>query len=183
MQATDFILVDENLKSSDVVKLTNEIEKIDGVSLAVGYKDYVGGEIPSDVIPDDIRSLFVSGGRQLIIVNSEYIPASDEQNAQLEKIDGIVKKYDANALITGEAPMNKDLVTIAGVDFKNVDTASIIAVFIIIALIFRSVALPVILVAAIESAVMKGQGLWNTLRSSTQYLKESQPFPWIAPQT
>lgn len=159
MQATDFILVDENLKSSDVVKLTNEIEKIDGVSLAVGYKDYVGGEIPSDVIPDDIRSLFVSGGRQLIIVNSEYIPASDEQNAQLEKIDGIVKKYDANALITGEAPMNKDLVTIAGVDFKNVDTASIIAVFIIIALIFRSVALPVILVAAIESAVMINMGI------------------------
>ncbi|MGI5978104.1 MAG: efflux RND transporter permease subunit [Oscillospiraceae bacterium] len=159
MQATDFILVDENLKSSDIVKLTNEIEALDGVTLAVGYKDYVGGGIPSDVLPDNIKNLFVSGGRQLLIVNSEYIPASDEQNAQLEQIGNIVKKYDPNALITGEAPMNKDLVTIAGIDFKNVDTASIVAVFIIIALIFRSVSLPVILVATIESAVMINMGI------------------------
>ena len=139
--------------------MTNELEALDGVTLAVGYKDYVGGEIPSDVIPDDIRSLFVSGGRQLIIVNSEYIPASDEQNEQLTKIDNIVKKYDENALITGEAPMSKDLVTIAGIDFKNVDTASIIAVFVIIAIIFRSVSLPIILVLAIESAVMINMGI------------------------
>ncbi len=159
MQATDFILVDENLKSSDVVKMTSELESLDGVTLAVGYKDYVGGEIPSDVIPDDIKSLFVSGGRQLIIVNSEYIPASDEQNEQLTKIDNIVKKYDEKALITGEAPMNKDLVTIADVDFKNVDTASILAVFVIIAIIFRSVSLPIILVLAIESAVMINMGI------------------------
>lgn len=159
MQATDFILVDENLRSGDVVKMTDELKALDGVTLAVGYKDYVGSEIPADVIPDDIRNLFVSGGRQLVIVNSQYIPASDEQNAQLDKIGAIVKKYDANALITGEAPMNKDLVTIAGNDFKHVDTASILAVFLIIALIFRSVSLPVLLVLAIESAVMINMGI------------------------
>lgn len=159
MQATDFILVDENLRSGDVVKMTDELKALDGVTLAAGYKDYVGSEIPADVIPDDIRNLFVSGGRQLVIVNSQYIPASDKQNAQLDKIGAIVKKYDANALITGEAPMNKDLVTIAGNDFKHVDTASILAVFLIIALIFRSVSLPVLLVLAIESAVMINMGI------------------------
>ena len=159
MTATDFILIDESLKSSDVVKMTNEIKQLEGVSLAAGYKDYVGGEVPADIIPDDIKSIFVSGGKQLVVVNSEYEPATDEQNAQLTEIDKIVKSYDKNALITGEAPMNKDLISIASTDFENVNLASIIAVFVIIALVFRSISLPIILVLAIEGAVEINMGI------------------------
>lgn len=159
MTATDFILVDENLSSSDVVSMTNALKKLEGISLVAGYKDYVGGEIPSDIIPDDIKSIFVSGGKQLIIANSEYEPATDEQNAQLTEIDKIVKSYDQNALITGEGPMNKDLVNIAATDFEKVNVASIIAVFVIIALVFRSISLPLILVLAIEGAVEINMGI------------------------
>ncbi|NLH00567.1 MAG: MMPL family transporter [Clostridiales bacterium] len=159
MTATYFILVDENLKSSDVVKMTKEIEQIKGVSLAAGYRDYIGGEIPADIIPDNIRSIFVANGKQLIIVNSEYEPATDEQNAQLAEIEKIVKSYDEDALITGEAPMNKDLVNIAATDFENVNFASIIAVFVIIACVFRSISLPIILVLAIEGAVEINMGI------------------------
>jgi predicted RND superfamily exporter protein len=159
MTATDFILVDENLSSTEVKEMTDKIKALDGITLAASYKDYVGDSIPSDILPDDIKSLLVNNGRQLIVANSTYETASKEQDSQLDKIDDIVKSYDENALITGEAPMTKDLVTVADRDFKSVNYASIIAVFIIIAVIFKSVSIPIILVAGIEAAVMINMGI------------------------
>lgn len=159
MTATDFILVDENIPSNEICKMTDEIKALDGITLAAGYKDYVGGEIPSDVIPDNIKNLFVSGGKQLIIVNSEYEPATDEQENQISQISTIIKSYDKDALLTGEAPMTQDLVTIAATDFKNVNIASIVAVFLIILIVFRSISIPVILVLAIEAAVTINMGI------------------------
>jgi len=159
MTATDFILVDENISSNSICKMTDEIKALDGISLVAGYKDYVGGEIPTDVIPDNIKSLFASGGKQMIIVNSQYEPATNEQADQLTKMGAIVKSYDKDALITGEAPMTQDLVTVAAKDFKSVNIASIVAVFLIIMIVFRSISIPVILVLAIEAAVTINMGI------------------------
>ena len=119
----------------------------------------MGDGIPSDFIPASIKNLMVSGGRQLMIVNSAYAPATDEQNKQLDQISSIVKSYDSKALITGEAPLTKDLVTIADTDFRNVNIASIIAVFAIIAVVFGSVSVPIALVAVIEAAVTINMGI------------------------
>ena len=159
MMATDFILVDENLSSDKINQMTDEIKKLDGITLAASYKDYVGDGVPSDFLPDDIRNIFVNGGKQLVIVNSAYETATDEQNKQLDDITAIVKSFDGNGLITGEAPMNKDLITVADKDFKSVNIASIIAVFVIIAFVFGSISVPIILVAAIEAAVMINMGI------------------------
>lgn len=159
MNATDFILVDDKVSANDVSKMTNEIKSLDGITLAASYKDYIGDGIPSEILPNALKNLFVSNGRQLLIVNSSYETATDEQNAQLDKINTIVKAYDKDALITGEAPMTKDLVTVADKDFKSVNIASIVAVFIIIALVYGSVSIPFILVAAIEAAVTINMGI------------------------
>ncbi len=159
MTATDFILVDEKLPNSQVSQMSDKIKALDSISLVAAYKDYIGGGIPDDFLPDSIKNIFESGGRQLILVNSAYEPATDEQNNQLDKISAIVKAYDSSALITGEAPLTKDLVTIADKDFTNVNIASVIAVFIIIALVFGSVSVPVVLVIVIEAAVTINMGI------------------------
>ena len=159
MIATDFILVNEKVSSSDINKMTDQIKALDGITLAASYKDYVGDSLPGDFLPAQIKSIFASNGRQLIIANSAYDTATDEQDAQLKQISAIVKSYDKDALITGEAPMTQDLVTVADKDFKSVNIASILAVFIIIAIVFGSISLPFILVATIEGAVMINMGI------------------------
>ena len=159
MMATDFILVNENVSSNDINKMTSQIKALDGITLAASYKDYVGDSLPGDFLPAQIKNIFVSNGRQLLIANSAYDTATAEQDSQLKQISAIVKSYDKDALVTGEAPMTQDLVTVAAKDFKSVNFASIIAVFIIIAIVFGSVSLPFILVATIEGAVMINMGI------------------------
>lgn len=159
MIATDFILVDDKVSSNDINKMTDQIKALDGITLAASYKDYVGDSLPGDFIPAQIKNIFVSNGRQMIIANSSFETATNEQANQLKQISAIVKAYDKNALVTGEAPMTQDLVTVADKDFKSVNIASIIAVFIIIAIVFGSASLPFILVAAIEGAVMINMGI------------------------
>jgi len=159
MMATDFILVDEKLTSTDINKMTDEIKSLDGITLAASYKDYIGDGIPTEFLPDAVKNIFVSNGRQLVVVNSAFETATDQQNAQLDKINTIVKSYDRNALITGEAPMTKDLVTVADKDFKSVNIASIAAVFLIIAIVFGSVSIPFVLVLTIEAAVTINMGI------------------------
>ena len=121
--------------------------------MALGFYSLVGPSVPREIIPDDVRELLISGNYQLMLVGSEYAVASDEVNAQCEQINSIIKKYDSSAMLIGEAPCTKDLIEITDEDFKRVSAVSIGAIFLIIALVFQSVSLPVILVSVIEFAI------------------------------
>lgn len=153
------ILADSHLSSKEAKAMLSEIEKVDGVKMALGYDSLVGPGIPKDIIPDDIKDVLQSENYQLMIVSSEYAVASDEVNAQCEEINNIIKKYDSNAMLIGEAPCTKDLIEITDEDFTRVSAVSIGAIFFIILLVFKSASLPVILVAVIEFAIFINMGI------------------------
>lgn len=159
MGATHMILADSHLSSKEAKAMLSEIEKVDGVKMALGYDSLVGPGIPKDIIPDDIKDVLRSENYQLMIVSSEYAVASDEVNAQCEEINNIIKKYDSNAMLIGEAPCTKDLIEITDEDFTRVSAVSIGAIFFIILLVFKSASLPVILVAVIEFAIFINMGI------------------------
>ena len=159
MGATHMILADSHLSSKEAKAMLSEIEKVDGVKMALGYDSLVGPGIPKDIIPGDIRDVLQSENYQLMIVSSEYAVASDEVNAQCEEINNIIKKYDSNAMLIGEAPCTKDLIEITDEDFTRVSAVSIGAIFFIILLVFKSASLPVILVAVIEFAIFINMGI------------------------
>lgn len=159
MGATHMILADSHLSSKEAKAMLSEIEKVDGVKMALGYDSLVGPGIPKDIIPDDIKDVLQSENYQLMIVSSEYAVASDEVNVQCEEINNIIKKYDSNAMLIGEAPCTKDLIEITDEDFTRVSAVSIGAIFFIILLVFKSASLPVILVAVIEFAIFINMGI------------------------
>ena len=159
MGATHMILADSHLSSKEAKAMLSEIEKVDGVKMALGYDSLVGPGIPKDIIPDDIKDVLQSENYQLMIVSSEYAVASDEVNAQCEEINNIIKKYDSNAMLIGEAPCTKELIEITAEDFTRVSAVSIGAIFFIILLVFKSASLPVILVAVIEFAIFINMGI------------------------
>lgn len=159
MGATHMILADSHLSSKEAKAMLSEIEKVDGVKMALGYDSLVGPGIPKDIIPDNIKDVLQSENYQLMIVSSEYAVASDEVNAQCEEINNIIKKYDSNAMLIGEAPCTKDLIEITDEDFTRVSAVSIGAIFFIILLVFKSASLPVILVAVIEFAIFINMGI------------------------
>ena len=159
MESTDFILVSDKLDSNDVTSMIKELEEIDGVNSVIGLEKYIGPAIDQEMIPDEILSELKAGGYEEILLNSKYRAASDECNAQLTEVEHIVHKYDPEGLVGGEAPLTKDLIRIADTDFKKVSAASIIAIFLIIAIVFKSISLPVILVAEIECAIFANLGI------------------------
>ena len=159
MTTSHFIIVDDTLSEKNLSDLSDELSDVDGIHQVLSYEKFVGGAIPEMFIPDDVRDIFEAGGHKMILANSSYKSGSDEQNNQLSEMIDIVKKYDPNGVITGEGAMTKDLIEVADVDFNNVNITSIIVVFVIIAIVFRSASVPVLLVAAIESAIMINLGI------------------------
>lgn len=159
MGATHIILVNEDLKPKDCNLMIDEINDIDGVTIAAGLDSVTGGTIPEEMLPDKAIEIFKNGGWQMMLVANEYQVASDEVNEQIEQIQEIVKKYDDNGMVIGEAPCTKDLITITNTDFATVSIVSIGAIFIIILLVFKSISLPVILVAVIEFAIFINMGI------------------------
>ena len=159
MGATHMIIADSKLSAKDAAAMLDEISKVDGVKLAAGFDSLVGPEIPREFIPDEVREIMINGDYQMMIVSSEYAVASDEVNEQCEEINSIMKKYDQTAMLIGEAPCTKDLIEITDTDFKVVNAISIIAIFIIIAVVLKSITLPVILVMVIEFAIFINMGL------------------------
>ena len=153
MATSHFIIVDDSLDASDLVKMENEIKDTAGVTNMVAYNNFVGSGIPDSMIPDELKSIAKSGGRQMILVNTSYVAATDECNEQLTKINNIVKKYDKNGYVTGEGAMYKDLIDITDHDFKLTSVLSILSIFILIAIIFKSISIPTILVLSIELAI------------------------------
>ena len=159
MGATHMIIADSSLSAKDASAMLDEISKVDGVKMALGFDSLVGPGIPREFIPDDVKDVLINGDYQMMVVGSEYAVASDEVNAQCEEINNIIKKYDSSAMLIGEAPCTKDLIEITDEDFKTVSIVSIGAIFVIIALVFKSVSLPVILVAVIEFAIFINMGI------------------------
>lgn len=159
MTSTHFIIVKDDIKSYKMKEMTDRIENLDGVTTVLSYDKFIGPNIPEDFIPRDIKEIFKQGGYNLLLVNSEYKSASDELNNQILEMTDIVKSYDKDAMVTGEGALTKDLTTIADQDFKNVSVASIVAIFVIILIVFKSVSIPVLLVSAIEFAIFINMGI------------------------
>lgn len=159
MATSHFIIVDDSLDASDLVKMENEIKGTAGITNMVAYNSFVGSGIPDSMIPDELKSIAKSGGRQMILVNTSYVAATDECNEQLTKINNIVKKYDKNGYVTGEGAMYKDLIDITDHDFKLTSVLSILSIFILIAIIFKSISIPTILVMSIELAIFVNKAI------------------------
>ena len=159
MESTNFILVKDTVAPNDLSKMIKEIENLDGITSVIGLEKYIGPRINQDFLPDDILNEVKSKGYEEILVNSKYKAATDECNAQIEEINKIVHEYDKEGLVGGEAPLTLDLIKIADSDFTKVNIASIVAIFIIITILFKSASLPVILVATIECAIFLNLGI------------------------
>lgn len=169
MGATHMVLLDANTPTKDVVKMTKEMEKVDGVKAVLGLDSIVGSTIPKDMLPDQIREVFESGKYKMLLIMSEYKVASDEVNEQCDTLKQMVKDCDENGMLIGEAPCTKDLIETTDEDFKMVSAVSIGVIFVIIAFVFKSITLPVILVAVIEFAIFINMGI-------PTYTKTAIPF-------
>ncbi len=159
MTTTHMIVIDSDTPSYKAKEMIGKIEKLPGIQNVLGYDKLVGPAIPYEFVPDKAKDIFEKEGYKLLLVNSNYKAATDEQNQQLHDIDEIVKSYDPDGMVTGEGALTKDLVEMADIDFKNVSIASIVAVFIIILMVFRSVSIPVVLVGVIQLAIFINMGI------------------------
>lgn len=170
--STHMVLVSSDLSPRTVRAMTDEIEQVDGVKYVLGLESVIGSRVPEDILPDSVKRILKSDKWELLLINSEYKVASDAVGEQINSLNGIIKKYDNSGMLIGEAPCMKDMIDTTSHDFKVVNTISIIAIFIIIALVEKSVSLPFILISVIEVAIFINLGL-------PHYLGQSLPF--IAP--
>lgn len=153
------LLLDSNTSSTDIRKMSKEMENVDGVTFVLGTDNMIGSLIPEELIPEDLKTMLDSGTHKLMLIGSEYETASDEVNNQITELQTIAKEYDENSMLIGEAPGTKDLITITDHDFAVVSAVSIVLVFIIIAFVLKSISLPIILVAVIEFSIFINLGI------------------------
>lgn len=159
MATTHFVLLRDSVSASDMAKLENQVKKVGGVTSVVSYHSLTGNGIPDFFIPKEIRNMLKRDGYQMMMVNSKYNAATQNVSRQLKTLQHIVSKYDPAAKITGEAALTDDLITTSAVDFKVTNYISIAAIFLIIAIVFQSISIPVVLVATIELAIFINQGI------------------------
>lgn len=170
--STHMLLVDASLPSKQVRSMISDMEQVDGVKYVLGLESVVGADVPEEILPDSVRSILKSDKWELLLINSEYKVASDEVNAQIDSLNAILKKYDPTGMLIGEAPCMKDMIETTDHDFKVVNAVSILAIFLIILLVERSISLPFLLIAVIELAIFINLGLPHFL---------GQSLPFIAP--
>ena len=170
--STHMLLVDPSLPPSEVRQMAKDMEKVPGVKYVLGLESVLGAEVPEELLPEELVSTLKSGRSELLLVNSEYKVASDEVDGQIDSLNAILKRYDPSGMLIGEAPCMKDMIETTDYDFKVVNAVSIAAIFIIIAIVEKSISLPFILIAVIELAIFINLGL-------PHYLGQSLPF--IAP--
>ena len=170
--STHMVLVDANLDQKSVKNMMKEMEEVNGVKYVLGLESVIGSRVPEEVIPDSIKGILKSDKWELLLINSEYKVASDNVNTQIDELNAVLKKYDQKGMLIGEAPCMKDMIETTDRDFKVVNAVSIVAIFVIIALVEKSISLPFILIAVIELAIFINLGL-------PHYLGQSLPF--IAP--
>lgn len=159
MNATHIYLIDSSLPTKDVVEMIDEVNEVDGVKATIGLEAILGAGFPKEMLPSDLLKVVQSDEYELLMVSSEYAVASDEVNAQCDKLDEILDKYDTKGMLIGEAPCTKDLINITNEDFARVSAVSIVAIFVIIFFVFKSISLPIILVAVIEFAIFINMGI------------------------
>lgn len=170
--STHMVLADASLSSRDVRAMIEDMEQVPGVKYVLGLESVVGPLVPEEILPDSLVSVLESDNWELLLINSEYDVASEAVNAQVEALNTILKQYDPNGMLIGEAPCMKDMIETTDRDFQIVNAVSIVAIFIIIALVEKSISLPFLLIAVIEVAIFINLGL-------PHYLGQSLPF--IAP--
>ena len=153
MSCTQFVIVDDSIPAAKLMEMEQKLENMDGVSSLLAYNSIVGPAIPDDILPDEIMQLCKQDGLQLFLVNSKFDPATPELTAQLQQMEQIVKSYDPNAYITGEGAIEQGLIDTTDRDFAVTAVLSVAAIFILIAIVFKSVTLPIILVLSIELAI------------------------------
>ena len=170
--STHMILVDASLPEDKVRAMGEEMEQVEGVDALISLESLLGSRIPRDLLPESITSLVRSERYELILVTSKDKVASDAVNIQLDRLNEILKKYDPNGMLIGEAPCMNDMIKTTGHDFQVVNAVSVLAIFLIILFVEKSLSLPVLLIAVIETAIFINLGL-------PHYLGQSLPF--IAP--
>ena len=170
--ATHMVLVSTDVSDTDVRAMIHEMENVEGIKYALGLKSVVGPLVPEEMLPESVKEVLKSDDWELLLVNSEYKTATDEVNAQINELNTILKKYDSKGMLIGEAPCTKDLIETTDEDFKVVNTVSIVALFVIIAMVEKSITLPLILVAVIELSIFINLGLAHLTGTS---------LPFIAP--
>lgn len=170
--ATHMVLVSTDVSDTDVRAMIHEMENVEGIKYALGLESVVGPLVPEEMLPESVKEVLKSDDWELLLVNSEYKTATDEVNAQINELNTILKKCDSKGMLIGEAPCTKDLIETTDEDFKVVNTVSIVAIFVIIALVEKSITLPLILVAVIELSIFINLGLAHLTGTS---------LPFIAP--
>ncbi len=169
---THLVLTSSDLDSKTAHDMNKELEKVKGVKYVLGIESLVGSRVPEEMLPKKLLNKLKSDKYELMLINSEYKPATDEVGEQISSLNKIIKKYDSRGLLIGEASCFNDLIEITDVDFRVVNIISIIAIFLIILFVEKSITLPVILVAVIELAIFINLGI-------AHFLGDSLPF--IAP--
>ena len=159
MASTQFVIFDDSLPAQDIMDMERDISKLKGVSLVLAYNQVVGPAIPGNILPDEILALCKQDGKQLMMVNSEFSPATPEMTEQLHEMEAIVSRVDPDALITGEGAVTQGLIDTTDIDFAVTAVTSIAAIFLLIAIVFKSISLPVILVLSIELAIWLNLGI------------------------
>lgn len=170
--STHMLLIDADMPSKTVRSMIKEMDNVDGVKYVLGLETLLGSRVPEEALPDSITEILKSDKWELLLINSEYKVASDKVNEQIDELNTILKKYDKTGMLIGEAPCMKDMIVTTNHDFQVVNAISIIAIFVIIALVEKSISLPFILISVIELAIFINLGL-------PHYFGQSLPF--IAP--
>lgn len=168
--ATHMVLVSTDVSDTDVRAMIHEMENVEGIKYALGLESVVGPLVPEEMLPESVKEVLKSDDWELLLVNSEYKTATDEVNAQINELNTILKKYDSKGMLIGEAPCTKDLIETTDEDFKVVNTVSIVAIFVIIALVEKSITLPLILVAVIELSIFINLGLAHLTGTSLPFI-------------
>lgn len=168
--STHMVLVDAGLSPKSVKSMINEMEQVDGVKYVLGLESVVGSRVPQEILPDSIKSILESDRWELLLINSEYAPASDAVNEQISSLSTILKSYDSTGMLIGEAPCLKDMIETTDHDFAVVTAVSMLAIFVIILLVEKSLTLPVILIAVIELGIFINLGLPHYLGQSMAFI-------------
>ncbi len=169
MASTHFLLIDKDLEQKDVGAMIDEINKIEGVNSVLAFESLVDSTVPKEFLPDELIEIFEKGDHQLIIVQSLNNVATKEVAEEIDMITKVSKKYDSNSLLTGESVLTKDLTTSADRDFKVVNLLSILLVLIIVAFVFKSISIPILLITAIELAILVNMAI-------PFYINQTIPF-------
>ena len=159
MNSIYMILADTNMSTDTANEMLDKLNDVDGVQFALGLDTALKSGIPQEFLPSKMVSELKGEDYQIMMIATDYKIASDDINNQINTVNDIVKSYDSKAMVVGEAPCTKDLITITDKDFKTVSAVSIVAIFVIILFVLKSISLPVILVAAIEFAIFVNMGI------------------------